>query len=168
MKPVRDEMNEVKKTDEIRMLLTNRSLHIRDCGQFRFLPPVSNGLKKVIAIRTILLIAGFVMAEPRQSVGGANRNQEPNATVMQKQAAEKANQPLEKTVEIGNEVNMVVVFIPAGEFEMGSPLDEPKRDDDEAQHHIKLTKAFYIGKFEVTQLQYRVIVNDNPSKFRRR
>ena len=48
---------------------------------------------------------------------------------------------------------------------MGSPMDEPKRDDDEAQHHIKLTKAFYMGKFEVTQLQYRVIVNDNPSKF---
>jgi formylglycine-generating enzyme required for sulfatase activity len=60
---------------------------------------------------------------------------------------------------------MVVIFIPAGEFDMGSPMDEPKRDDDEAQHHIKLTKPFYMGKFEVTQLQYRVIVNDNPSKF---
>jgi formylglycine-generating enzyme required for sulfatase activity len=60
---------------------------------------------------------------------------------------------------------MVVVYIPAGEFEMGSPMEELKRDDDEAQHHIKLIKPFYIGKFEVTQLQYRVIVSENPSKF---
>jgi formylglycine-generating enzyme required for sulfatase activity len=60
---------------------------------------------------------------------------------------------------------MVVVFIPAGEFEMGSPPEELKRDKDEGQHHIKLTKAFYIGKFEATQLQYRVIMNENNSKF---
>jgi formylglycine-generating enzyme required for sulfatase activity len=60
---------------------------------------------------------------------------------------------------------MVVVFIPAGQFEMGSPMDEPERDKDEGQHRVKLTKPFYIGKFEVTQQQYRVIMNENPSKF---
>jgi formylglycine-generating enzyme required for sulfatase activity len=85
--------------------------------------------------------------------------------VLQKKAAATAGVPLTKTIDLGNEVNMVVVYIPAGEFEMGSPMDEPKRDDDEAQHHIKLTKAFYMGKFEVTQLQYRVIVSENPSEF---
>jgi len=119
-------------------------------------------MKKVIAICMILLVtAAFATAKEKE----AKATQEPNATIMQKQAAVAANLPLEKTVELGNEVNMAVVYIPAGEFDMGSPMDEPKRDDDEAQHHIKLTKAFYIGKFEVTQLQYRVIVNDNPSKF---
>ena len=95
----------------------------------------------------------------------AKTAQEPNATVLQKKAAATAGLPLTKTIDLGNEVNMAVVFIPAGEFDMGSPMDEPKRDSDEAQHHIKLTKPFYIGKFEVTQLQYRVIVNENPSKF---
>jgi formylglycine-generating enzyme required for sulfatase activity len=44
-------------------------------------------------------------------------------------------------------------------------MEEPKRDSDEGQHHIKLTKAFYLGKFEVTQLQYRIIMGENPSKF---
>ncbi len=116
-------------------------------------------MKRIITICMILAVAaGCAGAKDVKAA-------EPNAAIAQKKAAEKANLPLEKVIDLGNDVNLVVVFIPAGEFDMGSPLDEPKRDDDEAQHHIKLTKAFYIGKFEVTQLQYRVIVNDNPSKF---
>jgi len=60
---------------------------------------------------------------------------------------------------------MVVVYIPAGEFDMGSPMEELKEIPMKPQHHIKLTKPFYMGKFEVTQLQYRVIMNENNSKF---
>jgi formylglycine-generating enzyme required for sulfatase activity len=116
-------------------------------------------MKKVIAICMILLAAAVVVAVEKA------KTEESAATVQQKQAAQKANLPLEKTIELGNEVNIAVIFIPAGEFDMGSPMDELKRDSDEAQHHIKLTKAFYIGKFEVTQLQYRVIMSENPSKF---
>lgn len=132
-------------------------------------------MKKIIMLSAILAVmAAVAIAEE------AKKAKEPNSTAtatpkkesqasaaaeMQKKAAAAANMPLEKTVELGNEVNVVVVFIPAGEFDMGSPMDELKRDSDEAQHHIKLTKAFYIGKFEVTQLQYRVIMSENPSKF---
>jgi formylglycine-generating enzyme required for sulfatase activity len=89
----------------------------------------------------------------------------PAATIQQKQAAEKAGLPLEKNIDLGSDVNMVVVFIPAGEFEMGSPMQEPERDKDESQHHIKLTKPFYMGKFEVTQIQYRTLIGENPSEF---
>ncbi|HBG27731.1 MAG: hypothetical protein A2Y10_19185 [Planctomycetes bacterium GWF2_41_51] len=86
-------------------------------------------------------------------------------TIQQREAADDAHQRLEKKIDIGSDANIVMVFIPAGEFDMGSPLEELKRDNDEAQHHIKLTKPFYMGKFEVTQMQFRVIMNDNPSKF---
>ena len=117
-------------------------------------------MKKVIAINIVLAIATFVIAaEPTKTT------EESKATLQQKQAAAKASLPLTKTIGLGNDVNLVVVFIPAGEFEMGSPLDELKRDKDESQHRIKLTKPFYMGKFEVTQLQYRMIMGDNPSKF---
>jgi len=114
-------------------------------------------MKKIMTIVVILSVAAAVAAVEKAKESGA--------TSQQKQAAEKAGSPLEKKIDLGNEVNMVVVFIPAGEFEMGSPMEELKRDSDEAQHHIKLTKAFYMGKFEVTQIQYRVIMSENPSKF---
>jgi formylglycine-generating enzyme required for sulfatase activity len=116
-------------------------------------------VKKTMAVFMFLLIAAAL------AIAKKTQTEEPQAAQLQKKAAAEAGIPLEKKIDLGNEVNMVVVFIPAGEFEMGSPMEELKRDDDESQHHIKLTKAFYIGKFEVTQLQYRVIMNENPSKF---
>lgn len=116
-------------------------------------------MKKVITVIMILLTAAVIIAAERA------KTEESAAAAQQKKAAAAANLPLEKTIELGNEVNMVVIFIPAGEFEMGSPVSELKRDEDEGQHHVKLTKPFYIGKFEVTQLQYRVLMNENNSKF---
>ncbi len=115
-------------------------------------------MKKIFALVVIfsIAVAGIAVEEAKEVS---------KATIQQKQAAEKANLPLEKKIEISSEVNMVVVFVPAGEFEMGSPMEELKRDNDEGQHHIKLTKPFYMGKFEVTQLQYREIMSENPSKF---
>lgn len=115
-------------------------------------------MKKITALAVILFIAAAVVAvEKAKEIS--------QATVQQKQAARQAGLAIEKKIDLGSDVNMVMVFIPAGEFEMGSPLEELKRDDDEAQHRIKLTKPFYMGKFEVTQMQYRVIMTDNPSKF---
>jgi formylglycine-generating enzyme required for sulfatase activity len=124
-------------------------------------------MKKIMTILMILSIAAVVVAAEKTGSAepAAKAKEVPAATIQQKQAAEKEKLPLEKKIDLGNEVNMVVVFIPAGEFDMGSPMEELKRDDDESQHHIKLTKAFYMGKFEVTQIQYRVLMNDNPSKF---
>ncbi|MBN1788266.1 MAG: formylglycine-generating enzyme family protein [Sedimentisphaerales bacterium] len=115
-------------------------------------------MKKVITIFVILLVASVIAEE-------AKNTEEPDATKQQRRAARAANLPVEKTIELENEVTMMVVYIPAGEFEMGSPPTELKKDNDEGQHRVKLTKAFYIGKFEVTQLQYRVIMRQNESKF---
>jgi len=109
-------------------------------------------MKTFIAIFASLLIAVAVTA--------AEKTQAPEspAAQLQKRAAAEANLPLEKTIDLDNDVNMVFVYIPAGEFEMGSPATELKRDSYEDQHHVKLTKAFYMGKFEVTQLQYRAVL----------
>ncbi|HAL45927.1 MAG: hypothetical protein A2Y12_13280 [Planctomycetes bacterium GWF2_42_9] len=115
-------------------------------------------MKKLVSLVIVLCICALV-------TGVEKAKEVSKATIQQKDAAGKLGLPLEKKIDISPECNMVVVFIPAGEFEMGSPMEEFKRDDDEAQHRIKLTKPFYIGKFEVTQLQYREIMSENPSKF---
>ena len=65
-----------------------------------------------------------------------------------------------------NSIGMEFVYIPAGEFEMGSPLDEEGRDSDEGPvRHVTIEKAFYMGKYEVTQKQWREIMGGNPSSF---
>ena len=52
-----------------------------------------------------------------------------------------------------------MVVIPAGEFLMGSPDDEPRRDSDEGpQLRVKISKPFAAGKFEVTFAQWDACV----------
>ena len=56
-------------------------------------------------------------------------------------------------------------WIPAGEFEMGSPESEEDRYDDETLHHVILTKGFWLLETPVTQRLYHSVVGTNPSKF---
>lgn len=60
-------------------------------------------------------------------------------------------------------INEMMVKCPAGEYNMGSPLDELGRRDDEIQHCVKITKDFYISKYPITQVMYKNIMGINPS-----
>jgi len=60
---------------------------------------------------------------------------------------------------------MVLVEIPAGTFVMGSPRYEPGREAQEQQHEVVISRAFLLGKFEVTQRQWQAVMGRNPSAF---
>ena len=63
---------------------------------------------------------------------------------------------------ITNSIGMKLVWIPAGEFMMGSPSSEKDRYDDEGpQHRVKISKGFYIGIYEVTVGQYLEYLNSD-------
>ncbi len=53
--------------------------------------------------------------------------------------------------------NLVLRYIPAGMFTMGSPTGELGRSSDETQHEVMLTKGFWMGVFEVTVKQYELV-----------
>jgi len=58
------------------------------------------------------------------------------------------NTPKEKTIDMGNGVIMEFVPIPAGEFDMGSPLTERDRDNDEGPiHRVKISRPFYVRDY---------------------
>ncbi len=58
-----------------------------------------------------------------------------------------------------NSIGMTLVRIPAGEFQMGSPLDERGRKPNEGpQHHVRITRAFEMGAHEVTVGQFGAFV----------
>ncbi len=58
------------------------------------------------------------------------------------------------------------VLIPAGTFMMGSPGNEPGRDNDETQHQVTISRPFYMQTTEVTQGQWKRVMGNNPSHFR--
>jgi len=66
---------------------------------------------------------------------------------------------------IENSIGMKFVRIPPGTFGIGSPSNEPGRNNNEKQHQVTLTKGFYMQTTEVTQSQWKAVVGNNPSKF---
>ncbi len=62
-------------------------------------------------------------------------------------------------------INMV--YIPPGEFMMGSPDNEPRRDSDESpQHRVHLTNGYWMAETEVTQGLWKAVMGSNPSHFK--
>jgi formylglycine-generating enzyme len=52
---------------------------------------------------------------------------------------------------------ITLCWCPPGRFRMGSPPDEPDRRFDEAQVDVRLTQGFWMGKYELTQGQWKRI-----------
>ena len=59
---------------------------------------------------------------------------------------------------------MEFVWVPAGEFQMGS-TSRHAESDEQPVTRVSFTKGFYLGKYEVTQAQWRALMGNNPSKF---
>jgi formylglycine-generating enzyme required for sulfatase activity/uncharacterized caspase-like protein len=81
---------------------------------------------------------------------------------------------LQTYTETVNRVGIEMVRVPAGKFLMGSPSSEAGRDNNEGPPHEVSVSSFYMGKYEVTQLQWRAVsvlpkvridLPSNPSKF---
>jgi formylglycine-generating enzyme required for sulfatase activity len=58
------------------------------------------------------------------------------------------------------------VCVGPGTFMMGSPTDEPLREDDEVLHQVTLTRAFWLKATEVTQSEWQATIGANPSFFK--
>ena len=58
-----------------------------------------------------------------------------------------------------------MVRIPAGQFQMGSSVNEEgHQPNEEPIRLIEISRTFYIGQYEVTQAQFKIVMGDNPSK----
>jgi len=109
-------------------------------------------------------------AEPRQSLTPSTQavqSLRPRSPVGSPSVGEAGSNgsPMsgELTLDLGNNVTMKLVFIPAGRFLMGSPSSESGRSDNEGpQHEVTITRPFYMGVFEVTQEQWKRVMGTKP------
>ena len=65
-------------------------------------------------------------------------------------------------VDLGGGVRMEFVLIPAGSFLMGSNSGDI---GEKPVHQVTISKPFYMGKYEVTQEQWRALMGSNLSLF---
>ena len=95
--------------------------------------------KVVIPAATKLLVAPFTEAKAKE---------------IQKQVAKALTKEVEEKEDLGKEVKIDLVLIPAGRFMMGDPGKD---------HEVTITQPFYMAKYEVTQEQWESVMGSNPS-----
>ena len=61
------------------------------------------------------------------------------------------------------ELGLELVPVEAGTFQMGS---SDGGSDEKPVHEVRITRAFWMGKYEVTQAQYEKLMGENPSHFK--
>jgi formylglycine-generating enzyme required for sulfatase activity len=62
-----------------------------------------------------------------------------------------------------NSVGMEFLLIPAGTFTMGAIDSYP---DEQPIRTVRISRPFYLGKYEVTQAQWEAVMGYNPSSWR--
>jgi formylglycine-generating enzyme required for sulfatase activity len=74
--------------------------------------------------------------------------------------------PVVRKVELAktftNTIGMEFVLIPPGEFWMGSE----ERDAEKPVHKVTIGYPFYMGKYQVTQGEWKAVMGGNPSHFK--
>ena len=63
------------------------------------------------------------------------------------------------------DVDYAFRWCPPGKFIMGSPTSEERRNRDETQHQVTLSRGFWMLETQVTQLMWESVMGSNPSKF---
>ncbi|MGF1493661.1 MAG: caspase family protein [Microcoleaceae cyanobacterium] len=61
--------------------------------------------------------------------------------------------------DLGDGITLEMVQIPRGTFMMGSPENEEGRQDNESPQHQVTIQPFFMGKFQITQAQWKVVAN---------
>ncbi|GEM_PF-3160087 len=76
---------------------------------------------------------------------------------------------------LGGAVELEMVSIPGGKFQMGAPKEEEASQEDERPQHLVAVKPFFMGRYPITQAQWRAIatlpeikreLNPDPSCFK--
>ncbi|MCK5719390.1 MAG: formylglycine-generating enzyme family protein [Thiomargarita sp.] len=75
-----------------------------------------------------------------------------------------------QTEDLKRDVVLEMVYIPGGNFTMGSPTDEKGRESwykgsESPQHQVNVPE-FYMSKYPITQKQYEALIAKNPARFR--
>jgi len=114
-----------------------------------------------LMIIAFICIFNFSFAQDtNNSIEARSRMTKQDAIATQKSASQNLCLYQEISLFIDDQTKIDFVLIPSGEFDMGGDLDNEK-----PLHKVKITKAFYMGIYEVTQAQYISVMNKKPTYF---
>ena len=108
---------------------------------------------------TLLAVIAFFLTAASVTGCGNNEAEKPADEIKAKGSADG-----EITVILPGNVILTTVKVEAGSFEMSA--NDGESYSFVVPHQATLTKDFYIGKTEVTQAQWKAVMESNPSEFK--
>ena len=81
-----------------------------------------------------------------------------SVTIEQNALCENVPEKLKKNESFVNQFGIKMTAITPGTFLMGSPETEKSRGRDEGQVNVEITQAFWIGETELTQGQWKKVM----------
>ncbi len=63
-------------------------------------------------------------------------------------------------------LGLELLWVNGGTFVMGSSSNETNRYNDETEHKVTLSQGYWLGKYAVTQEQWKIPMGTNPSHFK--
>ena len=129
------------------------------------------GIGLLIALCLALSLASAEQTQAQRRTGRratttpAKKTDTPPKTTSQS-AEPEAGLPADTTkpgTVMSNQLGMEFVYVPSGGFVMGS--DKGGADERPARR-VTIRKGFYMGRYEVTQAQWRTVMGENPSNFK--
>ncbi len=106
-------------------------------------------------------------AQPQQPSQSAQQEQPQQPAQQPAQPAQQPAQQPEPEPHQSNVPEIEMVWVSGGTFTMGATLEQGSDADvDEKPAHSVTLDGYYIGKYEVTQAQWKAVMGNNPSKFK--
>ncbi len=142
--------------------LVSRAYELATAGRY------AEALKQFDGCRTVPAILiwaphpnrEWVVAAQAQAVAQAAAQAE---AARQEEAVRQAE--MQKQALTIADLGMTLQPVAAGEFQMGSN-DSDGESDEKPAHRVQITRPFWIGRTEVTQRQWELVMRNNPSNFK--
>ena len=123
----------------------------------------------IYQVESRIAVLGAIVGDPATNLAGYGGNAQRVvwSTIARQAAWPEAKQP-QAAVQgkaddvIETSIGMKLAYIPPGEFLMGSLENERDRDNDEYQHRVRITAAFWLGVTELTQGQWQAVMGTRP------
>lgn len=122
------------------------------------------GVEKLEGNRTYVLVLNQNgnMVQPTEPIAQTTVQQRPTSASSSSKISGNTI-----TIPVKDGISIEMVKVEAGTFMMGATSKDGNVEDNEKPvHKVTLTRNYYIGKYEVTQALWQVIMGTNPSKNR--
>ncbi len=86
----------------------------------------------------------------------------PASTTSNRKPSRQTEPPREQKIITANQGGVELVRVPGGMFQMGSAESDTGRFSDEGPAHEVRVTSFYLGRYPVTNEQYRRFLSENP------